>query len=167
MIQRVQSIFLLCVAISMGLMLNFKIWEKGSLEKDNNEQVIITAFQQTHVRIDVNENDNESRIEETRATFAVGILASLAVIVALYSIFQYKNRLTQMKLGALNSLLIAGAMMLSLYYAMQAEKILLPNIQGAYRLGFFMPIAALLFNLLSNRFIRKDEKLVKSVDRLR
>jgi len=30
-----------------------------------------------------------------------------------------------------------------------------------------MPVAALLFNVLANKFIRKDEKLVRSVDRIR
>ena len=91
----------------------------------------------------------------------------MAAAVALISISKYKNRLTQIKLGALNSLLIAGAMGTSLYFTMNSEKIIDPAVQGSYQIGFFMPVAALIFNLIANRFIRRDEKLVRSVDRLR
>lgn len=167
MLQRVQTIFLFLVALSMALMLFFRIWDKGSLEKDIGEQAIITAFEQVYTRIDTVGTDNEAMIEEKKMTFPIAILAILAIGVAGFSIFKYDNRLTQMKLGALNALLIAGALGLSLYYTLEADKLLLPGTPGNYRLGFFMPVAALMFNLLSNRFIRRDEKLVRSVDRLR
>ena len=34
-------------------------------------------------------------------------------------------------------------------------------------LGLFLPVAALIFAVLANLFIKKDDKLVKSMDRLR
>jgi hypothetical protein len=42
-----------------------------------------------------------------------------------------------------------------------------PSDQGDYLLGFYALIAALIFNALANRFIRRDEKLVRGSDRLR
>ena len=33
--------------------------------------------------------------------------------------------------------------------------------------GLFLPAAALICNMIANRFIRKDERLVRSVDRIR
>jgi hypothetical protein len=38
---------------------------------------------------------------------------------------------------------------------------------GEYGLGIWLPGVAVLCNLLSNRFIRKDEKLVRDSERLR
>ena len=166
MLQRVQTIFLLCVAVSMILMLIFPIWEKEAQGEDQGERITIDAFQQTHVQTNTDDGENMAQ-GENKPTFYIAILAILAAIVAAVSIFKYDNRLTQIKLGALNSLLIAGAMGTSLYFTMNSEKIIEPGIQGSYQIGFFMPVAALIFNLMANRFIRRDEKLVKSVDRLR
>ena len=33
--------------------------------------------------------------------------------------------------------------------------------------GLYLPGAAVIFNLIANRFIRKDEKLVRDSDRIR
>lgn len=165
MLQRVQTIFLLCVAISMILMLVFPIWEKEA--QGQGERITLNAFQQAHVQTSTNGDDGNMGQEEGKPTFYIAVLAILAIIVAAISIFKYDNRLTQIKLGALNSLLIAGAMGTSLYLTMNSEKIIDPGVQGSYQMGFFMPVAALIFNLMANRFIRRDEKLVKSVDRLR
>ena len=38
---------------------------------------------------------------------------------------------------------------------------------GVFLLGFFMIPVAMIANTMANRFIRKDEKLVRSVDRIR
>lgn len=167
MLQRVQTIFLLCVAICMILMLFFPIWEKEALGQDQGERITLDAFQQTHSQTSTDSNDENTGQAENKPTYYIAILAILATIVATISIFRYDNRLTQIKLGALNSLLIAGAMGTSLYFTMNSEKVIDPGVQGSYQIGFFMPVAALIFNLMANRFIRRDEKLVKSVDRLR
>lgn len=167
MLQRVQTIFLLCVAISMILMLFFPIWQKEARGQDQGERITLNAFQQTHVQTSANGDDTNIGGEDGKPTFYIAILAILAAVVAAISIFRYDNRLTQIKLGALNSLLIAGAMGTSLYLTMNSEKIIDPGVQGSYQMGFFMPVAALIFNLMANRFIRRDEKLVKSVDRIR
>jgi glucan phosphoethanolaminetransferase (alkaline phosphatase superfamily) len=96
-----------------------------------------------------------------------GGVAVLTVFIAWIEIFKYRNRLTQIKLGTLNSLLMTGSLVYLVYltYSMQGE--ILPNILGEYKVGLFMPAIALVFNSLANRFIRKDEKLVRSVDRIR
>ena len=97
----------------------------------------------------------------------IAALAVLAVVVALVEIFQYKNRLNQIKLGALNALLMAIALASSWYFSYQAETWVAPETQGNYDAGFFVLPIALLLNILANRFIRRDDKLVRSVDRLR
>jgi divalent metal cation (Fe/Co/Zn/Cd) transporter len=38
---------------------------------------------------------------------------------------------------------------------------------GSYQLGFWAILVAMVANMLANRFIRKDDALVRSVDRIR
>jgi len=38
---------------------------------------------------------------------------------------------------------------------------------GTYQIGFWAILVAMVSNMLANRFIRKDEALVRSVDRIR
>ncbi|CAN5323856.1 DUF4293 domain-containing protein [soil metagenome] len=165
MIQRVQSIFLFLVSLCMFLMIFFPLWEKISVE--DQQVVTLTAFTLTHYSIDTTTEAPPVVINQ-RQTFFIAILAVIAALVALYSIFQYRNRLTQMKLGALNSLLMGITLGISLYFATSiGEEMLRPDLQGTYKLGFFLPAFALIFNVIANRFIRRDEKLVRSVDRIR
>jgi glucan phosphoethanolaminetransferase (alkaline phosphatase superfamily) len=96
-----------------------------------------------------------------------GGVAVLTVIISWIEIFKYKNRLTQIKLGPLNSLLMTGSLVYLVYLTYNAQSEVLPNILGEYKLGLFMPAIALILNSIANRYIRKDEKLIKSVDRIR
>jgi hypothetical protein len=41
------------------------------------------------------------------------------------------------------------------------------QIKGEYGYAMWLPAIAMLSNLVANRFIRKDEKLVRDADRLR
>ncbi len=168
MLQRIQTIFLLLVTVCMILMLVLPIWSKGGITNDQTEMITINAFHQKHIIADTIVSNDESVQEKgDKSTILIAILAILASLIAIWSITKFNNRLTQIKLGALNSLLMAACLGYCLYSILGAEKIISPGTQGKYLLGFFMPVAGLLFNMLANRFIRKDEKLVRSVDRLR
>ena len=93
------------------------------------------------------------------------ILAIAAATVAIIEIGKFENRLLQLKLGALNSLLMAGALGSAVYFAIQQIK--LNQIAGQYEFGMWLPAIAMVSNLIANRFIRRDEKLVKDADRIR
>jgi len=160
MIQRVQSLFLLGVAICMLLALVFPIWEKDYIENDKKLQIYALYSKEV-------QPDNGETIEEYFPYALAGIFGIMAAVVALVEIFKYKNRLTQIKLGALNSLLMSAFLGIALYLTFQSEKIVAPGNQGDYELGLFLPCIALILNVLANRFIRKDERLVRSVDRIR
>ena len=103
-----------------------------------------------------------------RGTISIGLLAIAAAVIAAYEIFQYRSRLNQMKLGLLNTLVLAALLGTSFYYAtyVGAEMVDADG-NGSYHAGFYMPLLALLCNALANRFIKRDEDLVRSVDRLR
>ncbi|MGX9986364.1 DUF4293 family protein [Soonwooa purpurea] len=86
------------------------------------------------------------------------------VLLGLLSIFSFKNRKRQILLNnvsmIINALLIGllGYWLLSLSGGINfPEKGIEP----------IFPIMAIVFLLMSNLYIRRDEKLVKSVDRLR
>lgn len=163
MIQRIQTIFLLLVALCMALMFGFPIWEKISMAQ--SQAVQIDAYQLTHYSF-TGDKDVVAEALHTQLLWYIALLAGLSVIVALFAIFQYRKRVRQIKLGALNALLIGGTLIAATVTTYQAEK-MLPDGDAHYLTGFWLPVAALLFNLLANRFIRRDELLVRSADRFR
>ena len=146
----------------MGLMLFFPLWQKVSI--DPPEKALLDAFLLAY---DVLNPATGSRQSILKNTFYIALLGSLSAVISLYSIFQYKNRLRQIQLGSLNSLLIGMTLGLLMYFVFKAESLLEPARQGNYLFGFYLPLASLLCNFTANRFIRKDEKLIKSMDRIR
>ncbi|HMQ00108.1 MAG TPA: DUF4293 family protein, partial [Cyclobacteriaceae bacterium] len=88
-----------------------------------------------------------------------------AITLGIIEIRRYDNRLLQMKLGAFNSLILMGCMIAAVVFANQVIK---ENPEGwKYGFGLYLPGAAVLFNLVANRFIRRDEKLVRDSERIR
>lgn len=163
MLQRIQSVLLFFTALFMLAILYFPIWEKADVEK--NEKVTLSSLSLVYDKVDI--ESKEVNVISEQWTGYIAILAVLAAAVAFYSIFRYDNRLFQIKLGALNSLLMGGAIGTSVYFSLEAESIIAPGVRGDYLTGFYLGVAALLFNSMANRFIRKDEKLVRSADRIR
>jgi hypothetical protein len=53
------------------------------------------------------------------------------------------------------------------YFIYQGETELGMDIRGMFKPGYFLPLGAMIFNSLANRYIKKDEDLVRSVDRIR
>lgn len=87
-----------------------------------------------------------------------------SAVLSLISIFNYKNRKFQFVLGRLNIILNFILLGLLVY--------LLLNTSGESEIsekgvGIFIPIFSIVFLVLANKAIKKDEDLVKSVDRLR
>jgi drug/metabolite transporter (DMT)-like permease len=100
---------------------------------------------------------------ESLILFAFGIAVAL---LAVFTIFLFKNRPLQLRLtiiGILASLAIIGLEVWQLDQFKQNNAVS----SGSYYWGSLFPIASLLFFALAAGGIRKDEKLVKSLDRLR
>ena len=90
-------------------------------------------------------------------------LSSLIGLISLISIFLFNNRKLQVKLCRLNLFLVAGLIGLSVFY-------LFGNPNGTIEtpgVGLAMPLFMFVFNLLAMKKIDDDEKLVRSMDRLR
>ncbi|MEO6759801.1 MAG: DUF4293 domain-containing protein [Saprospiraceae bacterium] len=94
-------------------------------------------------------------------------LTVLSGLVSFLAILLYKNRGLQSKftVGAL----LASGLLLALagFTAYQTLQSLPPGGAAHYQAGLAMPVVALVFQWLAGRSIGKDERLVKSMDRLR
>lgn len=84
--------------------------------------------------------------------------------LSLISIFNYKNRKFQFVLGRLNIILNFILLGLFVYLLLMAPGESEISEKGV---GIFIPIFSIVFLVLANKAIKKDEDLVKSVDRLR
>lgn len=135
MIQRIQTIYLLLVALFTGLAIKYLyLWKVGE--------------QLTFIKDDVQ--------------FLVP--AGLSAVLAFATIFMYKNRQNQfvsVRLLLLINLILLG---LLLYRLLN-----LPGEPSGTEkgIGLLVPIIAIVLLFLANKAIRRDEELVKSVDRLR
>lgn len=159
MIQRIQSVFLLAGAVCMFTAIFLPVWIKVSVDTEGH-QVILNYFYLTHTY----EGNEIQKIP----TFYTGALAFVSASIFMGSLFSYKNRLKQIKLGLLNTLLMICVLGLNIYFFWFKGMLFFETLnEGKIQWGFYLPILALLLNSLANRFIRKDELLVRSADRLR
>lgn len=158
MIQRIQSIFLLVVALAMGAFIALPVWQKTA--SGGEQSVTLDAFAIRHQL-------NSVQAEIQPAYYHLG-LAVLIGGVALFAIFKYKNRLMQSALCAVNSILMTVLLALVVYQTMFGiGKVFEPEAPGEYGYGFYALVVAMLANVLANRFIRRDEKMVKESNRFR
>jgi hypothetical protein len=156
MIQRKQSLFLLLAALS-GIALYF--FPLVSFLSDLN-----------YFKLYVYEFKNMSPNQDV--TFGIMTIIPLIVIsvgivgLSLFTILKYKNRILQVRLVRFTMLLtiffVAGVFFL---YPRLAEQHI--STEPVFEMGAYLPIGILLFLYLANIFILKDEKLVRSIDRLR
>lgn len=157
MIQRVQSIFLFLVGVLMLLTLFFPIWEKTNAA--NQESASLTVLSLSHQK--------GSQTIVKRNTVYLSVVAFVVASVAFGSLFSFKSRLKQLKLGMVNAILMTVFLFTTVYLLFQGERFFDVAVKGSFKLSFYFIIAALFCNLLANRFIRMDEKLVRDSDRLR
>ena len=76
-------------------------------------------------------------------------------------------RLTQIKIGTINSMLTSIVVFFFLYQVFYYELYLNINDKISFLISFYLIFLAIFFNFLSNRFIRKDELLVRESERIR
>ncbi len=159
MLQRIQTLFLLSVVAMMVLFLIFPIW----IGINSDTTITHRIYALFHYQV----ADNGAQEIVDYWPYAIsGILGILSIIIAIVEIFSFKNRMTQIKLGALNVLIISVSLVTIIWFTNQTYE-LWPESIGKYGLGIFFPAMAIFSNMMANRFIRKDERLVKSMDRIR
>ncbi|MCB0458237.1 MAG: DUF4293 domain-containing protein [Flavobacteriaceae bacterium] len=92
------------------------------------------------------------------------VLLFAPVIITLISIFNFKKRKGQFVLNRLSILL--NFVLLGVFVA-RSLKVSGETLVSMKGIGVLLPIISIVFLVLANKAIKRDEDLVKSVDRLR
>ncbi len=150
--QRIQTVFLAIGIISLIGAILLPIWgaEQGG--------TVHRLYALQYVSI-----NNGERSFEYVPYAITGILFIASITIAFIEIRKYKDRLLQIKLGALNSLVLVGGYAAAVYFGSDFIK----NVGGSYGLGIWLPAVAVFANWLALRFIRRDERIVRDSNRLR
>ncbi len=94
----------------------------------------------------------------------VSIVFYVSGALALWAIFLFKNRKNQFVVNRLNMIVNLFLLGFFVYRSLNLSGEALVSEKG---IGMLIPVFSIVFLALANRAIKKDEDLVKSVDRLR
>jgi len=156
MIQRIQTIFLALVVV-LGVISSFlPILGFTGDEAD----YIMNHYKTIAV-------DDASIIAKN---MGVGVLQGIVLLVAIATILLYKKRSLQMKLGKLIFLLITAQITAIVLYSDVVRETIDLNVEDvlvSFKIGAIIPVLSLILTYLAIRFIKKDDALVRSAERLR
>ncbi|WP_018341997.1 DUF4293 domain-containing protein [Cytophaga aurantiaca] len=155
MIQRIQSILLLISALILSVCLFTPAWEAtsgGTLIQLNSFTLNVT---------------HETTSTHKNLFYIAGLIA-ISILLTVFIIFKYKDRVLQMRLNMMNTILICLIEGLYFWHIREVKTFLgTAEITEKFGLAFYMPLAALVLCFIAGKRIQKDEELVKSVDRIR
>jgi len=147
MIQRIQSVYLLVSALLLGLLflLPFaEIAKEGAIYTFNFKGILLDgAVQQSGIAISV----------------------LIVVLMALhgFAISSFKNRKRQKMIVIYTILMLFGLFGLFIFYTYLSFS----GAQISYKTGVVLPLVAIILDYLAIRGIKKDEALIRSIDRIR
>lgn len=109
----------------------------------------------------------EDKIFNVQDHISLLIIAGLGVLLPLVAIFLFKNRSLQIKLGAVGLLFPLLIIAAGVWMILKSGTDEVQSAAISHELGILLPIGVIVFGILANRFVKKDDELVKSSDRLR
>lgn len=153
MIQRIQTLFLIAVILICVALFLSPICQSSMADTTQENQVNFLTYSVS----------GEESIMAEGVNLLLPVLNIAVLLLAGFTIFLYKNRLLQVKLCMLAGIFSAIMLMLIFF---------LPGSIGekepvTYLVGTYLIALQVLFFLLARRSIIKDEKLVRSSDRIR
>ncbi len=155
MLQRIQSIYLFLAIIAASLMFFFPLAEFFG---DSNFVLYV-------YKLSFFDPDPSLQLSPYFLMPLMGTIV-LIILLSLITIFSFKNRKRQLLFTKI-SMAITLVLLAGYFFGY------ISLLEGAvgnppkYQFASFMPILVFLFMFLANRSIQKDEKLIKSMDRLR
>ena len=147
MIQRKQTLFLLAVTI-IAIILFFIPFQSFTLSGQNGVQTLMPGCNSQNMNGNI---------------YFPMSLNGLVIILSIATIFLFKNRVLQYKLA--NGLLLLNVFIIGLLFLLDVYKTV-PETHN-YTIGAFLPVIGAAFAFLAAFFIKKDEQLVRSADRIR
>jgi hypothetical protein len=158
MLQRIQTLYLAIAALASILVFFFPLANYYH-EFEGNYKFFIYGIQPM---------DPEPKVA-FHQFFTLPLMAMVVAsfIFSMATIMVFKKRTLQVRLCAFNVLTnIVLILVIFFFYASRIKTLTLIEPEYNYP-GMVMPLVSLLFLMLANRAIRKDEALVRSADRLR
>ncbi|MCD6202459.1 MAG: DUF4293 domain-containing protein [Bacteroidales bacterium] len=152
MIQRIQTLFLILAFMFLSLVFFFPYATFIDPQAVSYTFDISGIYSQEETNLVIN-------------ILPLQILIAVVPAISLVSIFLYKNRILQMRLCVFNMLLMAGMLILMAYYIFYIKGEL--SAQVYYKVTLLFPLISMIFTWLAFRSIRKDELLIRSVERIR
>lgn len=152
MIQRIQSLYLLAVAALMAT----AVFTPLAYFAAGAEEYLLYAF-------------SLKSAETSYSTLYMGVIVALAAILPFVTIFLFKNRMLQIRLCAVELVLLVGsAIFMAIYYYLGGRMFsgLEFSAQG-FRIAMIFPVVSLILDYLAIRAIFHDEMLVRSLNRIR
>lgn len=155
MIQRPQSILLFLAALSLLFTLFSPLWVSGS----GASHFFLSAWE-------TGQYLEDGTKEVLKVNYHIVGMAALAIGMILFAVFKYKKRLLQMKLCSVCSLLtMAYAIVVIMWGIPEAQEF--AKAEGQRIWVAYVPFLSVVLISVSKFLINRDEKLVRSVDRMR
>lgn len=155
MLQRIQSIWLLLASICIFALFLFPYLQV--LNADGSAKSIKVTGVHENVA---------GQVVQTEAFLGLTIATVVLAMIPLFTIFLYRNRSRQLSAGYATIVLTIGFS----FWLVQTAKSVLGNITlrtENYGIGVLLPSLAVFFLILAIRGIKRDERLIRSADRLR
>lgn len=153
MIQRIQSIYLLLAALFMGGL----FLQRADLIKIEAANPTVLAEMEYY---------NDSVLDVYDQNLLI-VFAVVAILFAMLTIFLFRKRKLQITMGRLTIMVVLFFLVMVTYLSFADLQNFMDSINLGLGYGLLFPALAILMLILANRNIKKDEKLVKSMDRLR
>lgn len=164
MIQRIQTLFLALAVAANVLIFFYPVVSITEFTEVHNEMLETDYYEMSALGISDPSPDSIPQLNNM-VSLPLLIVTLIIVIFVIYAIFRYKNRPHQLKLVKLsiflNIILVAGIFLNYPKFFTDA------NISIEPGLGAYFPLISLVLLVVANRYILKDEKLIRSADRLR
>lgn len=155
MIQRKQTLYLLISAILMATFVFLPIAAINTAEHNYTFDILGLKT------ITNNECTTVLNIWPLTILFAVTALFNVAAI------FMYKRRLQQARVTVLSMLLQAGMMVLMAFYVYYIFPQQLENTSLVFQFPAIIPVINIILTFMAYKGIKKDEAIIKSMDRIR
>jgi len=152
MIQRIQTLFLLLSTIATMLLLLMPM---------------VTFLDPSSVEWTMKGSGVRSSADGTVLfnSWPLTALIALVTLISLSSIFLFKRRTLQLRLTNFNLLLMLGMVGMGLMYAYKAVL----QLEASWAPGIIsiMPVISFILSFMAARAIRRDDILIKGLDRIR
>ncbi|MCI1647254.1 MAG: DUF4293 domain-containing protein [Bacteroides sp.] len=151
MIQRIQSVYLFFVTVLLIVAICLPVG-----------QFIASDGATTYIFKPLGVTLANGGLYSTWGLFGILLLSS---IIALGTIFLFRNRMLQIRMIVFNSVLLIGYYIVFFFFMFMLKK----NLDASFQIGWALslPLVSIILNYLAFRAVFRDEVMVKAADRLR